>query len=137
MPTAQLSVQRYMKKSRVFPTNASKGEKQKISLKDKSVKIDEKDLADFINHFFVNVGNTNVSAIKKKKRVKVLNAQPKWSPEIFSEREVYEKVQRIKPAKSSGLANVSGKSPLPEPYINFLKKLILTWIKSYPHLLPS
>ena len=108
---------------KVFPTSKGKS-RAKIVLKDGDKKVDEKSTADFINAFFVNVGNVAVAGGGVGGREKRARAGKENRPKDKErgcdksvvgdslgpvlEREVYELVKTIKSSKSTGLENING-----------------------------
>ena len=120
----------------VFPTKKVKGDKTKIQLIDEvtAVPIAETDKADYINEYFVNVGNppagsplnqTKSSTNKHSKNARKTHKrrtnphfpvspqppaqvdEPLWTIPTFTEQEVIQVLQSIEPKKSSGLPHIS------------------------------
>ena len=106
----------------IYPSNKSKTTRTKIKLTDQtnSQTVPDDETANFINEFFINVGNStdNVGNISSKpnKRCKqprcakkVTPQSHKWSLGNFSEGETLETIKSIETNKSSGLTNINNK----------------------------
>ena len=92
--------------SRVFP-GKNKAKQNKILLKLNDIEVKEENTADFINEFFINVGNTKTAYRSKKPKPK-----PKLHPDPFSfgrvhKNEVLRILNNINTNKSSGITHVS------------------------------
>ena len=93
---------------KVFPTKGNNGH-FKITLKNNRAKVEENQTANFINDFFINVGNTVVKRGKPNKQLKDRGILPvKWAPERFTENEVFNIIRKIKTSKSPGIDNANG-----------------------------
>ena len=100
---------------KVFPASKNANSRTKILLKNNNTPVSEEDTADFINDFFINVGNTFAQLPKNKNKNRVNKANKAqnrlvecWSPAQVTEMEVYNIVKRINAAKSPGLKNING-----------------------------
>ena len=96
----------------VVPNN--KGDaKQAIMLKDDGVKVGNKEVAHFVNSYFINVGYVPPEELQGNRKGDVcfsnlkLSEQGGWSPPSFLECELLKVVRDINVSKSSGLHNVS------------------------------
>ena len=68
--------------------------------------IEESKTADFINPFFINVGNTPSCKIKDPPNI-VTGHTNKWSVQEVHETEVYNLIKHIKCTKPSGITGVN------------------------------
>ena len=118
---------------KVFP-GPNKNNRNKIMLVDEGKQIDEQETANFINEFFINVGNTIIENKQGPKsrttgsRGKVRQVQtpaPRLSLEKFRSNEVLKLLNCINTRKSSGLSNVSSAT---------LKEALRTWVGPLTHL---
>ena len=96
----------------VIPGN--KGDvRQDILLKDGGKKVERKQVAHFINDFFINIGNVGSLCNKKREEINQRNivtdteSDTGWSPCDFSTNEVLRVIKDINVSKSSGLTNIS------------------------------
>ena len=91
---------------KIFP-NGKGSEHGKISLKDEGKAVIEGDTADFINQFFINVGNPDDKHPAHSVVTKNSASDNDWTVEKVTETEVFNLVKSIKQSKSSGIAGVS------------------------------
>ena len=86
--------------------------KRDILLKEDGRGIDKKDVAHYINEFFINVGNVNVTdsgdeTNSSKGQSNFDGVEGGWTPDSFTVKEVLKVVKEINVSKSSGLQDIS------------------------------
>ena len=100
---------------RVFPSSKQKDTRQ-IRLKEKGEQIHPDKVADYINQFFLNVGNKPagapdplVTTAPQALNQVNLNNEQQFELTPVTETEVFRLTDRLNPRKSSGLANIKAK----------------------------
>ena len=91
----------------IFP-NGKRSSHVKINLIDNGVTVEEGDTADFINQFFINVGNpSNKTEPYQNTSAKKATPTPGWTVDEVPEIEVFNLVKNIKQSNSSGITGVN------------------------------